>query len=113
LLGALNACRIFQFEDFARTAKRVVKEARKNAAAVEAGSYVTMYIRDVPLTYTETRRSDVPLVVVGLLQYEGKMSIVNYALKRHAASEDLVVNNKEELVYVTPIRTCVRCTHIM
>lgn len=43
-------------------------------------------------------------MIMGLLQYENKMSVVNFAIKRHATAEDLIVPNKQELVFVTPLR---------
>jgi len=45
-----------------------------------------------------------PLVVFGLLQHESKLSVVNMAVKK-AASYDAVVANKEELLFVTGMRT--------
>lgn len=41
--------RIFQFEDLARTVKRVMKTARRNG--LEPGQYVTLHIRNVPLEF--------------------------------------------------------------
>jgi pre-rRNA-processing protein TSR1 len=46
----IDYARIFQFEDFQRTAKRVVKEARRQDA-VAPGSFVTIFVRNVPLHY--------------------------------------------------------------
>lgn len=63
-------------------------------------------IPDMPIYWDglDTYRSDVPLVIVGLLQYENKMTVVNFAIKRHTSSEELIVKNKEHLVFVTPLR---------
>ena len=43
---------------------------------------------------------------MGLLQYENKLSVLNFAIQRHQNqdTEDLVVKSKERLVFVTPLR---------
>jgi pre-rRNA-processing protein TSR1 len=44
-----------------------------------------------------------PLVVFGLLQHEGKLSVLNFGLKK-AAGYSESIRNKEELLFVTGVR---------
>ncbi|KNC86723.1 hypothetical protein SARC_01143 [Sphaeroforma arctica JP610] len=104
----LDYSRIFQFDDFKRTHKRVRVEAQKNGIA--PGQYVTVYISNVPaefgrqLANPSEQHSKVPVVMTNLLRHEGKMTVVNFTIKRHSTNER-VVKNKADLVYVTPLRT--------
>lgn len=45
----------------------------------------------------------VPLVVFGLLQHEGKLSVLNFGLKKVPGYSDSI-RNKEELLFVTGVR---------
>jgi len=65
-------CRIFQFENFARTKKRVL--AREPQGGALPGWYVSVHIGSVPRSFAEHRDiSTNPLVVFGLLQHENKV----------------------------------------
>jgi pre-rRNA-processing protein TSR1 len=45
----------------------------------------------------------VPLVVHGLLQHEGKLSVLNFGLKKVQGYGESI-HNKEELLFVTGVR---------
>jgi pre-rRNA-processing protein TSR1 len=45
----------------------------------------------------------VPMVVFGLLQHEGKLSVLNFGLKKVQGYSDSI-RNKEELLFVTGVR---------
>ncbi|KAG7163444.1 Pre-rRNA-processing protein TSR1-like [Homarus americanus] len=79
--------RIFQFENFQRTKKR-------------PGWYVVVHISDVPRhLYDNHVASHSPLVVLGLLPHEQKMSIVNMVVKSHPSGHFRAIKSKERLIF--------------
>ena len=86
--------RIFQFENFDRTRKRVVcdlKKEKKEGAdgGIQVGTYVTLHVKDVPQQlYQEwvgERQGSVsknPLVLFNILPHEQKMCVLNFVVKR-------------------------------
>ncbi|XP_006823486.1 pre-rRNA-processing protein TSR1 homolog [Saccoglossus kowalevskii] len=88
--------RIFQFQNFARTKSRVLKEDRD--AGVMPGWYVTLHIINVPKTFIDNYESNNPLVIFGLLQHEQKMSVVHFAIKKHP-SFTKPIKSKELLLF--------------
>ena len=97
--------RIFQFQNFERTRRRVVKEIEKDddeeKAGAEPGSYVRVHISNVPKSLAENfkRNPDKPLLLTGLLQHEQKMSVLNFVIKKHAEYEGLPIGSKERLIF--------------
>ncbi|ORZ29688.1 hypothetical protein BCR44DRAFT_1448203 [Catenaria anguillulae PL171] len=86
--------RLFQFENWFRTRARVSKEQREDAA-VGAGSYVTLTLRNVPthvarVFHMPTFAGQVPspdgpkalFWVVGLLEYEHKYTTLHFSAQR-------------------------------
>eukprot|EP01134_Creolimax_fragrantissima_P002968 CFRG2968T1 len=104
----LDYSRIFQFEDLKRTYKRVRVEAKKEG--LDVGQYVTVYVKNVSrdfglrISTSQDSTSKFPVVMTNLLRHEGKMTVVNFGIKRHSTN-DSTVKNKADLVYVTPLRT--------
>jgi len=107
--------RIFQFENFLRTRKRVFgdlkAEAEDNeeegaaasaAGGVEVGTYVCLHLKEVPRhLYNDWRQTTtgVPLVLFSMLPHEQKMCVLNFAIKRHPDAMDDVIKSKERLIF--------------
>ena len=68
--------RIFQFENFSRTAKRIQKEAMSEGVPV--GSYVTLHLQDVPVIVFESHDLSSPWIATSLLRYEHQMSVAHF-----------------------------------
>ncbi|XP_063235306.1 pre-rRNA-processing protein TSR1 homolog [Bacillus rossius redtenbacheri] len=92
--------RIFQFENFHRTRRSVLKASRDNDDAVLPGWYVTVHVRGVPQHLWASRPASRPLALFGLLPHEHKMSVLNVMLKRSAGCPDQQpIRSKEQLVF--------------
>ncbi|CAG9814514.1 unnamed protein product [Phaedon cochleariae] len=90
--------RIFQFQNFDRTKKRVLKEQENKDGAL-SGWYLTVHVKNVSqLMWSTFQKSGSPLVLFGLFPHEHKMSAVNVVLRR-TADYDLPVKSKERLVF--------------
>ncbi|XP_020618818.1 pre-rRNA-processing protein TSR1 homolog [Orbicella faveolata] len=88
--------RIFQFENFKRTKKRVLEEDDVDGAL--PGWYVSIHIANVPRAFMESMEPSSPLVIFGLLPHEQKVSVVHFVLKRHPTFKD-PVQSKERLIF--------------
>ncbi|GLI68047.1 hypothetical protein VaNZ11_012370 [Volvox africanus] len=110
--------RVFAFENFKRAHKRA-REAQQRTTqdldpcGVSSGSYVAIRIGGVSPSAAARVTSHVdaaaagsvvPLTVFGLLQHEAKLSVVNFALRK-ATGYTAPVANKEELLFVTGLRS--------
>ncbi|GIL79816.1 hypothetical protein Vretifemale_9103 [Volvox reticuliferus] len=110
--------RVFAFENFKRAHKRA-REAQQRTTedldpcGVSRGSYVAIRIGGVtPAAAARVTShvdaaaagSAVPLTVFGLLQHEAKLSVVNFAIRK-ASGYTAPVANKEELLFVTGLRS--------
>ncbi|XP_054273020.1 pre-rRNA-processing protein TSR1 homolog [Macrosteles quadrilineatus] len=92
--------RIFQFQNFDKTKKRVLKEREEADYDAWAGWYITVYIKSVPEELFASRLGNQPLVMYGQLPHEQKMSVVNVALRRPAVLRyDEPIQSKESLVF--------------
>lgn len=81
--------RIFQFENFARTTRRV--RADHEANPVEPGQWLRLTIRNVPAALLAAFPfSETPLLIWGLLKYEQCMSVIHFAIRRHTSFADPV-----------------------
>lgn len=89
--------RIFQFQNFFHTKKRILKEEREGALP---GWYVIVHIKDVPrFLYNSQLTSQSPLVLFGLLPHEQKMSVVNIVIKSHSNGHYRAIRSKERLIF--------------
>ncbi|XP_070558804.1 pre-rRNA-processing protein TSR1 homolog [Ptychodera flava] len=88
--------RIFQFQNFKTTSKRVVNQEVEETAM--AGWYVTLHIVNVPKVFMENFDQEKPLVVFALLQYEQKMSVLHFALKKYHSCRE-PIKSKEPLIF--------------
>jgi len=99
--------RIFQFENFDRTRRRVMSE---EVQGVSIGSYVTVHIRGVaPHMVNDLTDKDGSLVVMSLFPHEHRMSVVNIAVRRSALAPDDPVKSKERLVFQLGWRRFAAC----
>lgn len=94
--------RIFQFQNFDRTKRRILKEHSEDCGQVCAGWYITIYVANVSLRqwkqWQETQESNSPILIVyALLPHEHQMSIVNVMLKRTPDST-VPLKSKERLI---------------
>ncbi|XP_024132626.1 pre-rRNA-processing protein TSR1 homolog [Oryzias melastigma] len=90
--------RIFQFQSFERTRRRILAEAAAEEEGALGGWYVTLHIINVPFSVMESVQSGKPLVVVSLLPHEQKMSVMHLLVQRHP-SNTKPIKSKEELVF--------------
>ncbi|XP_020862623.1 pre-rRNA-processing protein TSR1 homolog isoform X2 [Phascolarctos cinereus] len=91
--------RIFQFEDFSRTRKRIFKEiGEKESEGAEVGWFVTLHVCGVPASVGESFRQGAPLVMFSLLPHEQKMSVLNMVVRRHPGNLE-PVKSKEEMIF--------------
>ncbi|XP_041458939.1 pre-rRNA-processing protein TSR1 homolog [Lytechinus variegatus] len=102
----LDYARIFQFESFDRTKKRVL--STRNEGIAEVGNYITIHIADVPRSAYDDYDPSHPLVVFGLLQHEQKMSVLHFTLKRHPDFNE-PIKSKERLVFQVGYRRFSAC----
>uniref|UniRef100_A0A1A8JCM3 Pre-rRNA-processing protein TSR1 homolog n=1 Tax=Nothobranchius kuhntae TaxID=321403 RepID=A0A1A8JCM3_NOTKU len=94
----LDYSRIFQFQSFERTRRRVLAEAAAEEEGAMVGWYVTLHIVDVPSSVMESVQSGKPLVLVSLLPHEQKMSVMHVLVHRHPSNTE-PIKSKEELVF--------------
>ncbi|XP_068630320.1 pre-rRNA-processing protein TSR1 homolog [Battus philenor] len=92
--------RIFQFENYERTRKRVFKELEDSLINMY-GFYITIHVKGVRKDLWNAFHSsnaNAPLAVFGLLPHEHKMSVMNVVLKRTGASDE-PIKSKERLIF--------------
>ncbi|XP_028817780.1 pre-rRNA-processing protein TSR1 homolog [Denticeps clupeoides] len=90
--------RIFQFQNFERTRRRVVAEAAQEEEGAMVGWYVTLHVVDVPPSVMESFQRGRPLLLVSLLPHEQKMSVMHMLVHRHPSNTE-PIKSKEELVF--------------
>ncbi|XP_030008815.1 pre-rRNA-processing protein TSR1 homolog [Sphaeramia orbicularis] len=94
----LDYSRIFQFQSFERTRRRVLTEAAAEDDGAMVGWFVTLHIIDVPPSVMESVQAGRPLVLVSLLPHEQKMSVMHLLVRRHPSNTE-PIKSKEELVF--------------
>ncbi|XP_068985544.1 pre-rRNA-processing protein TSR1 homolog [Bombus flavifrons] len=101
--------RIFQFENFDRTRKRIFKESQEIEGAMP-GWYITIHVVNVrqDLFIAFSSLENHPLIVFGLLPNEHKMSVLNVALK-HINISPQPVKSKEKLIFQCGFRRFTAC----
>nr|XP_061797807.1 pre-rRNA-processing protein TSR1 homolog [Nerophis lumbriciformis] len=93
-----NYSRIFQFQNFERTRRRILTEAAQEEEGAMVGWYVTLHVIDVPPSVMESVQAGKPLVLVSLLPHEQKMSVMHLSVRRHPSNSE-PIKSKEELVF--------------
>ncbi|XFF87984.1 hypothetical protein AB1E18_014203 [Capra hircus] len=91
--------RIFQFQNFINTRRRIFKEIEeKEVEGAEVGWYVTLHVSEVPVSVVEHFKRGTPLIAFSLLPHEQKMSVLNMVVSRHPGNTE-PVKAKEELIF--------------
>ncbi|EYU17499.1 hypothetical protein ABFS82_03G081800 [Erythranthe guttata] len=97
--------RIFAFDNFLSTQKRILKKAldidQDVSSYVPAGSYVRLYISDMPAGAASKLcdlAKKIPVVASALLPHESKVSVLHFSIKKHD-SYDAPIKAKEELLF--------------
>merc|ERR550519_2959603 len=103
----LDYARIFQFENFDRTKRRVLSEAEEVSGA-EVGWYVTVYLVGVRKHLVDGGNTN-SLVVTSLLPHEHRMSVLNMAVRRSNLSGDIPIKSKTRLVFQCGWRRFAAC----
>ncbi|CAG8519072.1 27436_t:CDS:10, partial [Racocetra persica] len=80
--------RIFQFENYKRTKSRVISQASSHVGGVKVGTYITLHIANVPKQVAESYSPSRPFIVFGLLEYEHKISVLNFFITRNSEYEE-------------------------
>jgi len=101
----LDYARIFQFENFDRTRRRVLAEEITGA---EVGWYVTVYLVGVGKHLAMTQSTE-SLVMTSLLPHEHRMSVLNMAVRRSAVSGDIPIKSKSRLLFQCGWRRFAAC----
>lgn len=102
----IDYARIFQFENYKRTKSRVVSQAI--VGQVKPGTRITIWIKDVPPQAYAAYDKQRPYIVFGLLQYEHKMSLLNFQIQRDNAYEEPVKSKDPMVLHVGFRRYAVR-----
>jgi len=71
--------RIFQFQNFNRTYKRIIKETK----GVAHEQYITIHLKNIHVKQFESHPKNRPLVISGLFKYENKISVINFKITKH------------------------------
>ncbi|XP_048413462.1 pre-rRNA-processing protein TSR1 homolog [Stegostoma tigrinum] len=90
--------RIFQFQNYSRTKRRIFREVEEEEEGAMPGWYVSVHIGNVPVSLTESFKPEVPLVLFTLLPHEQKMSVIHFLLRRHVSNTE-PIRSKEEMVF--------------
>ncbi|XP_074645813.1 pre-rRNA-processing protein TSR1 homolog [Tubulanus polymorphus] len=98
--------RIFQFEHFVRTKRRILAEQREEGAL--PGWYVTIHVKDVPKSMFDSLKPNDPLIVFGLLPHEQKMSVVHLLLQRHPDNNE-PIKSKDRMIFHVGYRRFAAC----
>lgn len=121
----IDYAKIFQFDNFVRTRRRV--EASALEEGVQPGTRVCVWIRNVPRqaavraraagvtgdVAAETvvdghaklpERQDVPFVLFGLLRHEHKKSVLNFTITRNTEYDGIVTSKDPLLLCLGPRR---------
>ena len=93
----LDYARIYQFENFRKTKRRIMKSTEE-LQGVLPGWYVTLYIANVPKEFMESYTEGKPVVVFSPLQHEQKMTVCNFLLHRYTGNQ-APHKSKEKMIF--------------
>ncbi|CAB3365603.1 Hypothetical predicted protein [Cloeon dipterum] len=93
----LDYARIFQFENFANTRKKILTFQDRPGSL--PGWYVTVHIKNVPEKLMLKKEPGQPVVLFGMLPHERKMSVLNVVLKRCTFGDQEPIKSKEALIF--------------
>ncbi|XP_043261297.1 pre-rRNA-processing protein TSR1 homolog [Colletes gigas] len=105
----IDYARIFQFQNFDRTRKRIFKESRDIEGAMP-GWYIRIHVANVrqDLFTAFSALENPPLIVFALLPNEHKMSFLNLVLK-HTNINSEPIKSKERLIFQCGFRRFTAC----
>ncbi|KAL5034074.1 hypothetical protein BDV3_003673 [Batrachochytrium dendrobatidis] len=98
----MDYSRIFQFQNFKRSRKRVM-DSLEEGPGVAPGTLVTIHISNVPRAAYDGHDSSQLFTVFGLLPYEHKVSTVSFVVQRTSSYSD-PVKSKEPVVLMSGFR---------
>lgn len=100
----LDYGRIFDFQNFKRTQKRVLEDDE----GVAPFQFITISVAAVPRAFLEQHKAGFSglLTLFGLLHHEHKTSVLNFSMTRHPTF-DGVVKSKDPLIIHTGFRSLV------
>ncbi|AFR95500.2 pre-rRNA-processing protein TSR1 [Cryptococcus neoformans C23] len=102
----IDYAKIFQFENFAATSKRIQLEGAREG--VKTGTRVILVLRDVPRSVIEDRETGIPFIVHGLLRHEHKQSVLHFVVQRNTEYTEPVKAKELLVLCVGPRRYIVR-----
>lgn len=102
--------RIFQFENFVHTRKKLIRDMKNNENAVAPGNYVEIILDQVPQEVWQSYddKTNGILVLVSLLPHEHKMSVLNVAVNRTGELEE-PIKSKDQLIFHLGFRRFKAC----
>lgn len=96
----LDYAKIYQFKNFDRTKRRIIKEAQEVDDGVLPGWYIQIFVKavqqDLWNAYLSAGNGG-HLIVYGLLPHEHQMSVMNVCLKR-TPNSSIPIKSKERLI---------------
>ncbi|RHY33398.1 hypothetical protein DYB32_001646 [Aphanomyces invadans] len=109
----MDYARLFQFDSFTATQKRVLDEGKAaedlwkrtqetvlHGEYVASGSFVTLVLINVPAAAVAARASiNRVCVLSSLLRHENRASVLNFSLQRHGPSADIPVKSKDRMSF--------------
>uniref|UniRef100_A0A6M2DCU8 Pre-rRNA-processing protein TSR1 homolog n=1 Tax=Xenopsylla cheopis TaxID=163159 RepID=A0A6M2DCU8_XENCH len=79
----LDYARIFQFQNYERMCKKILKLQDNEVCPVQPGMYITIHIANVPeYMAKKILNYGIPVVAIGMLPHEQKISVMNVKLKQ-------------------------------
>ncbi|XP_024946350.1 pre-rRNA-processing protein TSR1 homolog [Cephus cinctus] len=105
----IEYARIFQFQNFDRTRKRIFRDC-ENLEGAMPGWYITVHVVNVSKALFDAYRTvdNRPLILLGLLPHENKMSVLNIVLK-HTSENAEPIKSKERLIFQCGFRRFTGC----
>ncbi|KAG8858563.1 hypothetical protein FRB96_005235 [Tulasnella sp. 330] len=98
----LDYARIYRFEDYERTKRNVRRRAGEEG--VQAGTRVTIYLKNVPKACAKAYSPETPFVIFGLWQYEHKSTVLHFAVQRNTEYHGSVRSKDPLVLCVGPRR---------
>lgn len=100
--------RIFQFDNFRRTTKRVLMGDDETEDTIAAWSYVRIHVSHVPKAFMDNYHPGSPVVLFGVLPHEQKMSVLNLVVKK-CSEVTRPIKSKERLIFHIGFRRFSAC----
>ncbi|KAI6657534.1 pre-rRNA-processing protein TSR1-like [Oopsacas minuta] len=93
----VDYARIFKFHNFRSTQKRALQHDYKDGDVT--GLYVTIHLKDFPSKLVSLLPST-SMVIFGLLQFEQKMSLIHFTVKRVSPCNEIVKSKDPMLLHM-------------